>query len=95
MKPDVDVLWLARRARGGGGGRRGEGGGGEDRADASYCWNAVATCGRKGKEGGKGFCLYSRTGVSGFSSHLVVALVLLLRQLAASAAGRWPLTAAD
>lgn len=69
MKPDVDVLWLARRARRGGGGRRGEGGGGEDRADASYCWNAVATCGRKGKEGGRGgsVCIVVR-GSAGFPS---------------------------
>lgn len=65
MKPDVDVLWPAGRARGEGEEEE------EDCADASYCWNAVATCGRKGKDGGKegggGFCLFSGRGVSGFS----------------------------
>lgn len=42
--------------RGGGGGEEEgrEGGGGEERADASYCWNAVATRDRKEEAGGEG-----------------------------------------
>lgn len=55
MKADVDGLWLAGRAREVGEEERGrEGGGGEERADASYCWNAVATRGRKEEAGGGG-----------------------------------------
>lgn len=95
MKPDVDVLWPAGRAR-----EEGEEGGGEDRADASYCWNAVATCGRKGKDGGKeggGSVCVVVEGSAGFpsASAVVAAAASRCLTLLPPAAGHWPLTAAD